>query len=143
MVKKLDMQKIVDRLSDECQEAHRGAFWFDETRHLVIAFGNDGHTKDERAKQEVAAVRRYLVEVGGKELGFATNSGSGYSWALICEVKNSKAPEILEDIRWATWLRAGEQKQDGRPATPKAELDLFEKLQRSIAAKALANYKAA
>ena len=53
-VKGIDVQKIVDRIGDECFEAHRGAFWWDEDRRIAVVFGNDGYTdsKDARARLE-------------------------------------------------------------------------------------------
>jgi hypothetical protein len=79
-VKGIDVQKIVDRVRDECFEAHRGAFWWDEGRRIAVAFGNDGHDGDGRARLEVEALRKFLHNLGGQELGFAT-AGDGYSWA--------------------------------------------------------------
>ena len=46
---------------DNMFEAHRGAMpWNQEG--ISVVFGNDGYGKDDRAKNEVAMVRKYLEE---------------------------------------------------------------------------------
>jgi hypothetical protein len=94
--------KIVDRLGDDCFEAHRGAFWWDEASRVAVAFGNDGYAQDVRARSEVAAVRRLLAEDGGEELAFATDE-DGYSWALACKLPAGLVPDVLEGILWLVW----------------------------------------
>lgn len=101
--KKIDVQQLVQRLARECFEAHRGAFWLEESQRLAVAFGNDGHNTDERSKQEVVAVRRFLAEFGGREIGFATDKEGGYGWALVCELPAKLNPSVLEGMIWAVW----------------------------------------
>jgi hypothetical protein len=119
MTKKIDMQKLVDRLGDDCFEAHRGGFWWDEKNRLAVVFGNDGYQNDERARGEVEAIRRLLAEFGGKEVGFATESEEGYSWALACELSDDLTPDVLEGIAWAAWNQLCRQKAAGE----KVQLD--------------------
>jgi hypothetical protein len=109
----IDVQRIVDRIGDECFEAHRGAFWWDEARRIAVAFGNDGYAGDgSRARVEVEALRGFVDHYGGRELGFAT-AGDGYSWALACELPEDGSPDALEVILWAAWLEASSQKAAG------------------------------
>jgi hypothetical protein len=112
--KRLDMQALVDRLASDCFEAHRGSFWWDEKRRIAIAFGNDGYREDRRARLEVEAVRRLLAHWGGKELGFATESEFGYSWALACEVTSKVTPDIVEGVLWRAWDDLSTQKEEGK-----------------------------
>src|SRR5262245_18047004 len=104
-----DMQKLVERLSDDCFEAHRGAFWWQEDAGIAVAFGNDGYASDPRAKGEVQAVRRLLDALGGEELAFATDAEDGYSWALACRLDRPGAVEVLEGLLWQVWLDLGTQ----------------------------------
>jgi hypothetical protein len=97
------MQKIAERLYEDCFEAHRGAFWWDERRRIAVAFGNDGWGVDVRAKREVETVRCLLAESGGKELGFATAGEEDYSWALVCELPDDLTPGVLEGVLWYAW----------------------------------------
>jgi hypothetical protein len=106
----IDIQGIVNRLSTECSEAHRGAFWWDEARRVAVAFGNDGYNgEDGRARREVEAVRQLLAESGGRELGFATDPEGGYSWALACELPASLSPDVLTQTLWVAWFRASRE----------------------------------
>jgi hypothetical protein len=110
----LDMQKLVDRLGDDCFEAHRGAFWWEKAKRVAVAFGNDGYRQDGRARLEVEALRRLLVHWGGKELGFATNSEDGYSWALACELTRKLTPHVVEGVLWRVWHDLSSQKEEGK-----------------------------
>jgi hypothetical protein len=103
---KEELQTLVERLSTDCMEAHRGAFWWDERRHIAICFGNDGATAgdmDERAQFGVAVVRKLLAAKGGKELGFATDRESGGDWTLACRLPAGAGPELLEAVLWVAW----------------------------------------
>jgi hypothetical protein len=54
-------------------EAHRGVVPVRDG--VLVVFGNDGyssHDDDHRAREEVAALRRMLVDMHAEELGFAT-----------------------------------------------------------------------
>src|SRR5262249_44866129 len=108
----VNMQKIVERVREDCFEAHRGAFWGDQAGRLAVAFGNDGYPGDERAQQEVAAVRRLLAEYGGREIGFAVQEE--YSWALGCELPERLSPDILEGVLWAAWVQFASAKASGQ-----------------------------
>jgi hypothetical protein len=110
MVEGIDVQKIVDRISDECFEAHRGAFWWDEGKRVAIAFGNDGFSTDKRSRLEVEAVRRLVKEYGGKEIGFATDSEDVYSWAMAVTIPDLRGVDLIEGALWATWLDLGGKK---------------------------------
>src|SRR5262249_41018177 len=110
-----DMGKIVSRLGDDCFEAHRGAFWWQEDRHVAIAFGNDGYSGDGRARAEVEALRHLIAEMGGKELGFATDPEDGYSWALAFELKGAGVVDVVEAFRWWAWNEVPRQKAAGQP----------------------------
>jgi hypothetical protein len=105
------IQSIGNRLSDDCQEAHRGAFWWDEGRRIAVAFGNDGHATDRRAQFEVEAVRDFLRLGSGRELAFATSS-SGYSWALACELSANLNLLHVEALLWAAWTNSSPQFDD-------------------------------
>jgi hypothetical protein len=97
------IKKIVDRTGEDCFEAHRGAFWWDEARRVAVAFGNDGYSStDEWARQEVEALRQLLARGGGKELAFATDE-DGYSWALACELPAGLGLDHLKAALWAGW----------------------------------------
>lgn len=97
----IDIQKLVNRFGDDCFEAHRGAFWWDESKRIAIVFGNDGY-KERRAKEEVNAIRKLLKSSSGKELAFATTEDE-YSWALACELGSSLTPRILSQRLWQAW----------------------------------------
>jgi len=56
---------------------------------ITVAFGNDGYEKDQRSKDEVATVRRFLTDIGINELGFATSLEDS-SWAML----------VWSDFRW-------------------------------------------
>jgi hypothetical protein len=113
-MKGIDIQKIVDRLSDECFEAHRGAFWWNEEQQIAIAFGNDGYSTDGRAILEVEAVRRLLSAMDGKEIGFATSEEDGHGWALACELENAQGVELLEGMMWEVWGDLSKQQAEGK-----------------------------
>jgi hypothetical protein len=115
----LDLQAVVNRLGDECFEAHRGAFWWSKADRVAICFGNDGYAKDSRgrAKAEVEALRRFLAEYGGREVGFATEAEDGYSWALACVPPEGMGPEVLEGVLRQAWTWASHQEGAG-PNTP-------------------------
>jgi hypothetical protein len=100
------------------------AFWWDEARHIAIAFGNDGYNVDERARLEVEAVRRLIHELGGKELSFATGD-DGYSWALACELATVDGVAFLEGMLWAAWNELSELK--GKGLEVKLNLDAIKK----------------
>lgn len=102
----IDIRQIVERLSAECFEAHRGAFWWDEALRIAVVFGNDAFSSDPATEFEVAAVRRVLTDHGGKELVFATNSEDAYTWAIACELPDALAPEVLQDLMWHAWQLA-------------------------------------
>ena len=101
-------EAIVTRLHDDCFEAHRGAFWWDEKRRIAVAFGNDG--RGVRQDFEIAAVRKLLADYGGKELGFARSAeaegfpeDTGYSFALMCELPKPLHPGVLDGVLWKAW----------------------------------------
>jgi hypothetical protein len=71
---------------------------------VTLIFGNDGYERDQRSKDEVAKVRRFLAENGIEELGFAT-SPEGYSWAMLVR---SDDDDRLNDVVWAAWPDADE-----------------------------------
>jgi hypothetical protein len=97
------MQALADRLGDDCFEAHRGAFWWDEGSRVAVAFGNDGYaTEDNRAALEVAELRDMVAAAGGEEVGFATTA-DGYTWALACRLPAALTPEALEAAAWAAY----------------------------------------
>jgi hypothetical protein len=101
----VNIQAIVERISSDCMEAHRGAFWWDEERRIAVAFGNDGYVQDRRAKFEVEVLRKYLNVLGGgcRELAFAVDEDTGYSWAMACELAPLATPALLEQFLWAGW----------------------------------------
>ncbi len=105
MKNRINVRRIIDRLHDDCFEAHRGAFWLDERRRVAVAFGNDGHNTDARAWFGVAAIRRLLRDEGGEEIGFAT-AGKGYSWALVCKLPEAVSADNLHSTLWGAWHRA-------------------------------------
>jgi hypothetical protein len=85
---------------DNMFEAHRGAMpWKQEG--ISVAFGNDGYSKDDRAKSEVARVREYLQERGLPILGFGVDSTEGYSWAMLVQ---TQAHKKLRKLVWACWM---------------------------------------
>jgi hypothetical protein len=108
----IDIQKIADRLTEECFEAHRGAFWWDEDERVAIAFGNDGYSTDARSQQEVEAVRDLFDNIGGRELAFAT-ANDGYSWALACELDHHLDVSHLEAVLWLAWKGLSAQRAAG------------------------------
>jgi hypothetical protein len=110
----LDMQKLVDRLASDCFEAHRGVFWWQQKKRVAVVFGNDGYRQDNRSRLEVEALRRLLAHWGGKELGFATDSETGYSWALACELTGKLTPHVVEGVLWRVWHDLSSQKEEGR-----------------------------
>jgi hypothetical protein len=113
-VKNIDVQKIADRIAEECFEAHRGAFWWQEDRRIAVAFGNDGYAGEgSRAQVEVEALRGFLAHYGGREVGFAT-AADGYSWALACELPEEGVPEAMEAVLWAVWGEASAQRTAGQ-----------------------------
>jgi hypothetical protein len=93
------IQAIARRLHNDCFEAHRGAFWWDEKRRVAVAFGNDG--RGHRQDFEIAAVRKLLADYGGKELGFAWDED--YSFVLMCELPEVLDPDVLEGVLWNAW----------------------------------------
>jgi hypothetical protein len=117
------LQALAQRLFDDCFEAHRGAFWWNEDQRLAVVFGNDSVpaallTADqicasrelnprattepgERSTFEVAAIRRLLADHGGTEVGFATAEGA--TWVLGCLLPASLSPDVLEGTAWLAW----------------------------------------
>jgi hypothetical protein len=106
------IQKVANRLYEDCHQAHRGAFWWDEGKRVAIAFGNDGYSSDPRSQGEVAALRVLLKEWGGIELGFATEDGEGegYGWALACRCPSWLNPDVLEGTLWFAWNELSEHR---------------------------------
>jgi hypothetical protein len=116
------VQKIVDRVSVECFEAHRGAFWWDEDERIGVVFGNDGYSSDERSQGEVDAIRWVLETIDGigledndrehRELACATGN-DGYSWVLICRLGHKLDISHLKLIIWTVWGVMSKQKAAG------------------------------
>jgi hypothetical protein len=128
MTRTLDVQSIVDRIYNDCHEAHRGAFWWDRPRRIAVAFGNDGYATDARSQREVAELRKMLAGGRSREIGFAT-AAEGYSWALACDLADSGLrPSTLDLCLWMSWY-------DDDPLAP--EHAAFTKLQKHIAEMAL------
>jgi hypothetical protein len=109
------LPRLAERLHDDCFEAHRGAFWWDEERRIAVAFGNDG--ADERQNFEIASVRKLLADHGGVELGFARHGDDGYSFALACELPETFGPDVMEGVLWKAWNTiSSHKKEDPVPA---------------------------
>jgi hypothetical protein len=102
------IQAIAKRLHDDCFEAHRGAFWWDEKHRIAVAFGNDG--KGNRQDFEIAAIRKLLADYGGKELGFTWHED--YSFVLMCELPRVLNPDVLEGVLWKAWNTISWHKKD-------------------------------
>jgi len=112
---------------DNMFKAHRGAMpWKQEG--ISVVFGNDGYDKDDRAKNEVAMVRKYLEEKGISILGFGVGSSNGYSWAMLVQ---TRAHKELRKLVWACW-EPGEPVRDVM-----AKRGVLRGIQPDIAAKAI------
>jgi len=126
------MQAIADLVGDEGFAAHRGAVHVRDSTFLV--FGNDGYTKDERARREVEVIRAETAD-RAEELGFATTE-DGYSWALLIRYRvdfdTDAAREaccgLLTATLWRTWMGLED---------PVPEADPFENWQWDVAEAAI------
>ena len=113
-MKPIDWNAEAARAADHvtCTElfkAHRGAIPWGNLG-VVVVFGNDSYTKDERARREVEFVREFLRTEGLTELGFGVDSDEGYSWAMI--VDTNFTPPLFYAV-WEAWGRAsGADMQD-------------------------------
>ena len=94
-----EAKRAANRVGDEMFEAHRGAMPWGQVGVSVV-FGNDGYGADQRARREVAGVRRGLAEHGVAELGFGTRDDDGYAWAMIVQ---SGDIAFLESLVWGAW----------------------------------------
>ena len=117
------VKKIADRMHDECFEAHRGAFWWDENRRLAVAFANDG--QGDRQNFEIAAVRQLLRDYDGKEVGFATSND--YSFSLVCQLPAALTPDLLESVLWIAWNTISFHRHKGRIDPVKLDWDAIKR----------------
>jgi hypothetical protein len=100
---------------------HRGALLVrcsDDNHVLAAIFGNDNYCVDEKARREVAIVRKSLHDAHLEELGFGL-SHDGHSWTLLVRTDNDGfQTEVgrrfrvemlkvhLDDIVWRSWWTA-------------------------------------
>jgi hypothetical protein len=126
-------------LHEEHFESHRGAVLWEPG--VVVIFGNDGYSQDERTRKEVELVREKLRAAKIKEIGFGTDTAEGgYTWALLVEVDDDKyqteAGQKLHrvmltnsffDLVWDAWSVA-------YPTGDRQDDDDFKQAQKMIAA---------
>lgn len=94
----LEAKRLVQYVSTQMMDAHRGAMPWHHPR-VVVVFGNDGYDIDDRAKQEVEALRRIAERDGLREFAFATD---GYSWVLIVEFEEG-FDDVWNSLVWNVW----------------------------------------
>jgi hypothetical protein len=94
-------------------QAHRGAKPWEPG--AIAVFGNDGYSVGDRARKEVALLRRKLDEAGHAVLGFGVDSWEAYTWALLVSSGSLKEgtaarlfrdvllSEDLTDLVWTIW----------------------------------------
>jgi hypothetical protein len=101
--------KVADYITQKMLQAHRGVVpWHNQ---LVIAFGNDGFSKDNASQEVVAGLQAYLKDFPSvaTELGFGLDTiEPGYSWAMILrageDCDNSEtAALVLNTVLWGLW----------------------------------------
>jgi hypothetical protein len=88
------------------REARRGAMEW-RLGGVVVVFGNDGYEHDQRSRDEVAAVRRYLWDHDIMEFGFATTP-DGNTWAMLVYEHSEQEQlyemrELLFYVVWGAW----------------------------------------
>ncbi len=103
--------------------ARRGAMRWDHAG-VTVVFGNDGLARNPRAKDEVAAVRRFIADRGIKELGFATCPG-GYSWAFLLQSEDVDSLNRLLRGVWENpiqWFQKDVARQEIEAGSPKVNV---------------------
>jgi hypothetical protein len=96
-------QQFVMTSSQDWFSDHRGiAAWDDIGTPRCVAYGNDGYATDVRSQVEVGVLRKYLGEIGVKELGFAV-CPDGYGWLMIIGADHSK---VTVDLLQRAWMGA-------------------------------------
>src|SRR5262245_29237397 len=96
--------RIARHIGDTMMQAHRGAYVSGDE---LLAFGNDGYAKDERARREVEAALAWAQEKGLTATDFGTDE-EGYSWALVFQGGNPDELADLavaaEEVLWRAWM---------------------------------------
>jgi hypothetical protein len=76
-------------LHEEHFEVHGGAVLWQPG--VVVVFGNDGYSQDERTREEVELVREKLRAAKLREIGFGADTvEGGYTWAPLVEVDGAE-----------------------------------------------------
>jgi len=120
--------RLAGLINDHMHEAHRGARR--GRGGVIVVFGNDGFDGDKRAAREVDAVLDYASANGLEAVDFGLDEG-GYTWVVRLRAPRGERSwhvEQITNLLWRTWLGP----------TPSAEALIFERIQRGIAAGAIA-----
>ena len=76
--------EAADRIQAHRFAEHNGAAcWW--KRGVFVAFGNDGYTQDATSRGAVDLLRQRLSDLHITELGFGTDSDTGYTWAMLVQ----------------------------------------------------------
>jgi hypothetical protein len=74
---------------------------------LIVAFGNDGYTQDERTRRYTDALVHELAEPGAWDVEFGTDD-EGYTWALVVRLDHNDDPatmrQLIEDAMYARYI---------------------------------------
>jgi len=97
---------LAKHIGERMFQAHRGAF---AHRDELVAFGNDGYSKDPRARREVDAVIAWGKENGLEVSDFGTHHG--YTWVVVFRRgpqrfrldEFSRLACLAEDVLWRAW----------------------------------------
>jgi hypothetical protein len=106
--------RVADYIQKKMFDAHRGVMiWHNG---LIVVFGNDGFSRDEKTREVVSHVRETLRSelAPAKELGFGLSNApegypndAGYTWAIVCracdKVGVSDARDEIDNVLWAAW----------------------------------------
>lgn len=105
-------QMLATFMAEKFHRIHRGAAWLHEGE-IVVVFGNDGYSQDERARLEVELLRQPIADAEMKEIGFGLDALAvddyGYTWAMLVETNDI---EFLRAAVWDAWRIIKDYKDD-------------------------------
>jgi hypothetical protein len=86
---------------------YRAAFCLDSSEEslVVVVFGNDDYSSDDRSHHDVESFREALTETGNDELGFSL-SPDGESWVLLTRPDLSRNQTYVAKVFQLEMLKA-------------------------------------